>query len=135
MIRRYANRKMYDVENSKYISLSELAVVVRNGESIRVTNKYGDKDYTAQVLRQIILEQGKVSGPNSVSLLHEWVRFGGSFLDNQWNEIRSGMEDWIKNRSTTLLNSMKREDFIELKMKVYDLEKKINAWSERNKKK
>ncbi len=134
VIRRYANRKMYDVETSRYVSLSDLAAFIRNGESICVTNKKGDKDYTAQVLRQIILEQGKESGGNSVFILHEWVRLGGSFLDNQWEEIRSGLEEWIKGRSTTLLNSMKREDFITLKKKVDDLEKKINALDQKKKK-
>jgi polyhydroxyalkanoate synthesis repressor PhaR len=82
-IKRYANRKMYDVENSRYVSLGDLAEIIRSGESIRVTDKSGKEDYTAQVLRQVIMEQSKQSDESTVSALHEWIRMGGSFLDQR----------------------------------------------------
>ncbi len=125
-IKRYANRKMYDVENSRYVSLSDLAGIIQSGESIKVTDKSGNEDYTAQVLRQIIMEQSKQSDVSSVSALHEWVRMGGSYLDHQWDELRSGMEGWLKERKARILKGLSREDFEALKKKVDELEKKVD---------
>ncbi len=124
-IKRYANRKMYDVEESRYVSLGDLAEIIRSGESIKVTDKSGQNDYTAQVLRQIIMDQSKQSDSSSVSMLHEWVRMGGSFLDQQWDGFRSGMEEWISDRKARLLKGLNREDFEKLKKKVRQLEKKV----------
>jgi polyhydroxyalkanoate synthesis repressor PhaR len=124
-IKRYANRKMYDVENSSYVSLGDLAEIIRSGDSIRVTDKSGKEEYTAQVLRQIIMEQSKQSDESSVSVLHEWVRMGGSFLDEQWDELRSGMEGWFKDRKARILKGLSREDFEVLQKKVEELEKKV----------
>ena len=125
-IKRYANRKMYDVENSRYVSLSDLTEIIQSGESIKVTDKSGKEDYTAQVLRQIIMEQSKQSDVSSVSALHEWVRMGGSYLDQQWDELRSGMEGWLKERRERILKGLSREDFEALKKKVGELEKKVD---------
>ncbi len=125
-IKRYANRKMYDVENSRYVSLSDLAGIIQSGESIKVTDKSGKEDYTAQVLRQIIMEQSKQSDASSVSALHEWVRMGGSYLDQQWDEFRSGMEGWLKDRKARILKGLSREDFEALKKKVDELENKVD---------
>ena len=125
-IKRYANRKMYDVENSRYVSLSDLAGIIQSGESIKVTDKSGKEEYTAQVLRQIIMEQSKQSEASSVSALHEWIRTGGSYLDQQWDELRSGMEGWLKERKDRILKGLSREDFEALKKKVDELEKKVD---------
>ncbi len=125
VIKRYANRKMYDVVDSRYVSLADLAELIRSGETIRVTNKSGDEDYTSKILQQIILEQTKDSEKASVSTLHEWIRMGGSFLDDSLVELKSGMEEWIKDRTSRLFKGLNREDFNELKVKVNALEKKI----------
>ena len=127
VIKRYANRKMYDVANSRYVSLADIAGMVRAGENIRVTNKSGDTDYTAKVLQQIILEQSKDSEEASVSTLHEWIRMGGSFLDEQLDEFKSGMEHWIQERTSRLFKGLSREDFNKLKKKVKDLEKRVEG--------
>ncbi len=124
-IKRYANRKMYDVENSRYVSLGDLAEIIQSGDSIRVTDKSGKEDYTAQVLRQIIMDQSRQSDESTVTALHEWIRVGGSFLDQRWDELRSGMEDWFRDRKSRLLKGLSRDDFEALKKKVDQLEKKV----------
>lgn len=124
-IKRYANRKMYDVEQSRYVSLSDLAEMIKAGESIRVTDKKGEKDYTAQILRQIVLEQGKQTQDASVSTLHDWVRMGGEFVDRHWDEWTNNLEDWVKEKSNLVMKAVSMEDYKALKRKVEDLEKKI----------
>lgn len=134
IIRRYANRKMYDVKKSRYVSLSDLAEIVRSGETIRVTNKNEDVDYTAQILRQIILDQNRQTDESSIPTLHEWVRMGGNFLDRQWEDIRKGMEGWVKNSANRFFQGMNREDFNTLKKKVETLEKKIDRFEKKTNK-
>lgn len=125
-IKRYSNRKLYDVAESRYVSLHDLAIIIREGDSIRVTDKDGGEDYTAQTLRQIILEQSKQADESSVSTLHHWIRQGGSFLDERIEDMRTGMEDWIKDRKAQIRNVLNRDDFDKLKKKVEELEKKID---------
>jgi polyhydroxyalkanoate synthesis repressor PhaR len=58
-IRKYKNRKLYDVENSAYVTLPEIGELVREGETIVVVNSETNEDITSQVLFAIILENEK----------------------------------------------------------------------------
>ena len=59
LIKRYENRKLYDTEASAYVSLADVAALVRRGETVEVIDKATGKDLTAQILTQMILEEGK----------------------------------------------------------------------------
>ena len=62
LIKRYGSRKLYDTEDSRYVSLEELAGWIRDGQQLQVIdNKSGD-DATAAVLTQIISEEGRKGG-------------------------------------------------------------------------
>lgn len=82
LIRRYANRKLYDVQTSAYVALEDLAAFVRAGETVRVVDTGSGEDITAQTLTQVILDEGK-RGPNLLptDLLHAALRRGGRALD------------------------------------------------------
>ena len=66
IIKRYGNRKLYDAEAKKHISLEEIAELVRKGEDVRVIDNTTDEDITAQTLTQVIFEEGK-KGRNPLS--------------------------------------------------------------------
>ena len=55
-IKKYANRRLYDTEKSAYITLGELAEMVRRGVQIEVRDARNDSDLTRATLVQIILE-------------------------------------------------------------------------------
>ena len=87
-IKRYDNRKLYDTETSEYVSLSDIADLVRGGETVEVVDNVTGPDITDQTLTQIILEEGKSgrtssrrtsSTPCSAavgrSLTVDWARF------------------------------------------------------------
>ncbi len=77
LIKRYGSRKLYDTAESRYISLDEIAALVREGQDVQVIeNKSGD-DVTAVVLTQIISEEGR-NGRSLLStpFLHDLVRIG-----------------------------------------------------------
>lgn len=82
LIRRYANRKLYDVRSSAYVALEDLAAMVRAGEELRVVDTASGDDITAQTLTQVILDEGK-RGPSLLptDLLHAALRRGERALD------------------------------------------------------
>lgn len=57
VIKKYAARKMYDVEDSRFITLLKIADLIDAGEEIRVVDDKTGEDITPTVLTQIILEQ------------------------------------------------------------------------------
>jgi len=56
LIRRYDNRKLYDIRDRRYVVLDELARIVGAGEEIRVEDRRTGEDLTAVVMAQVILE-------------------------------------------------------------------------------
>ncbi len=59
VIKRYANRKLYDTHESKYVTLDRIAELVRNGEEVKVLDNKSQKDMTKITLAQIIYEEQK----------------------------------------------------------------------------
>ncbi len=56
-IRRYANRKYYHLEGHRYVSLAEIAALVRSGEEVRIVQHPGGEEITAEVLAQIVAQE------------------------------------------------------------------------------
>lgn len=81
LIKRYGSRKLYDTEESRYVSLEELAGWIREGQQLQVVdNKSGD-DATAAILTQIISEEGrKGKSILSTGFLHDLIRVGEKTL-------------------------------------------------------
>ena len=59
VIKRYANRKLYDTHDSTYVTLDRIAELVRNGEEVKVLDNKSQKDLTKVTLAQIIYEEQK----------------------------------------------------------------------------
>lgn len=59
VIKRYSNRKLYNTETRRYITLGQLSVMVRGGADIQVLEHPGGADLTASILAQVIAEQEK----------------------------------------------------------------------------
>ncbi|MDQ7821394.1 MAG: polyhydroxyalkanoate synthesis regulator DNA-binding domain-containing protein [Candidatus Eremiobacteraeota bacterium] len=58
-IKRYTNRRLYNIDESRYVKLDEIAEIIRSGSDIRVIDTQNDEDITKQILAQIILEDEK----------------------------------------------------------------------------
>jgi polyhydroxyalkanoate synthesis repressor PhaR len=65
LIKKYANRKLYDTGTSRYITLEGIAELVRNGHEIKVVDRDNGHDLTQLTLSQIVLSQEK-HGPTSL---------------------------------------------------------------------
>ena len=59
VIKRYANRKLYDTKSSQYVTLDQIAQMIRAGEEVRVLDNSTKDDLTSVTLAQIIFEEEK----------------------------------------------------------------------------
>jgi polyhydroxyalkanoate synthesis repressor PhaR len=93
VIKRYANRKLYDTMKSRYVTLKGLARMVRDGEELTVIDNESGDDLTAITFAQIILEEEKTrSSLVSVSFLRELIRSGGATVQDISDRATRGIE-------------------------------------------
>ena len=95
LIKRYGggSRKLYDTEESRYVSLDEIAEWIRDGQELQVVDSASGDDVTAQTLAQIIYEDHK-RGLSFLptDLLHEVIRRGGRALAGGVEQLQSGVD-------------------------------------------
>ncbi|MGH8688634.1 MAG: polyhydroxyalkanoate synthesis regulator DNA-binding domain-containing protein [Burkholderiales bacterium] len=91
-IKRYGNRKLYDVEASRYVTLDGIRALVQGGADVRVLDNDTGEDLTRLTLAQIIYEAERKttggSGTLSLPLLRRLVQFG----DEAVRDLRRGVE-------------------------------------------
>jgi len=59
VIKRYANRKLYDTQRSRYVTLDQIADMIRQGEDVKIVDNNSKEDLTSITLAQIIFEEEK----------------------------------------------------------------------------
>lgn len=59
VIKRYANRKLYDTQHSRYVTLDQISDMIRNGDEVRIIDNKTKEDLTSVTLAQIIFEEEK----------------------------------------------------------------------------
>jgi polyhydroxyalkanoate synthesis repressor PhaR len=82
-IKKYANRRLYDTGTSTYVTLEDLAGMVKRGEDFVVSDAKTGEDITRPVLTQIIFEQECKDGQSSllpISFLRQLIRFYGDSM-------------------------------------------------------
>jgi polyhydroxyalkanoate synthesis repressor PhaR len=81
-IKKYANRRLYNTGTSTYVTLEDLATMVKNGEDFLVYDAKTGDDITRQVLAQIIFEQENKAGQNLLptTFLRQLIRFYGDSM-------------------------------------------------------
>lgn len=96
LIKRYGNRKLYDTSESRYITLDEIARLVRSGNDVKVIDNENGDDLTAITFAQIILEEEKKrSSLISLGLLRELVQHGEDTLAQLRTRVEKGVVDAI----------------------------------------
>ena len=79
VIRKYANRRLYDATASRHVTLEDLRRLIAAGERVQVIDDRTGEDLTRAVLLQIISEQEQFGSPVlSVQLLEGIIRFYGN---------------------------------------------------------
>ena len=120
-IKRYGNRKFYDAAAKRYVTLSDIADIVRSGEEVQVIDHATGRDITAQVMVQILTKASR-STPLPLSLLTAMVRGSeGIFLD----AVGASVEKVLKR-----LGLPTQEDIERLREAVDELEERIQKLQE-----
>jgi polyhydroxyalkanoate synthesis repressor PhaR len=79
LIRKYANRRLYDAQDSRHVTLDDLRKLIAGGERIRVVDDKSGEDLTRSILLQIIASQEQFGTPVlSTQLLEAIIRFYGN---------------------------------------------------------
>ena len=81
-IKKYANRRLYNTGTSTYVTLEDLAIMVKKGEDFVVYDAKTGEDITRSVLAQIIFEQENKEGQSllPITFLRQLIRFYGDSM-------------------------------------------------------
>ncbi len=98
VIKKYPNRRLYDTESSRYITLEDVRQLVLDGEEFIVKDVKSEEDLTRNILLQIIAEQEHSSEPLfSAEALSHIIRLYG-------NSIQSVAADFLQNSIDLFVN-------------------------------
>jgi polyhydroxyalkanoate synthesis repressor PhaR len=90
LIKRYANRKLYNTTTSRYITLKGIAELIELGEDIRVIDNETGEDITHVALSQILVDHERSNSAASRTVLSEMISRGGDAL---YGALRRGVGD------------------------------------------
>ena len=91
IIKRYPNRKLYDTEAKRYVTLDSITQMIHEGQEVQVVDHETGEDLTNLTLSQIIFEQEKKgSGLLPRALLTNLVRAGGDTLEQVRRALLGG---------------------------------------------
>lgn len=101
LFKKYANRRLYNLRESKYMTLDDVSGLIVEGHDVKVVDAKTKEDVTSFVLAQIILEQAKnkdilLPAP----LLHLIIRNGNSFMpqyiENNYKQLLQSFNMFLK---------------------------------------
>jgi polyhydroxyalkanoate synthesis repressor PhaR len=96
VIKRYSNRKLYDTQESRYVTLEEIEEMIRTGKEISVVDAASGDDLTSVTLTQIILENERTHRTALPSaFLHQLIKHGEAWQDFVQRALRSSLEGII----------------------------------------
>ncbi len=102
LIKKYANRRLYDTEKSAYITLNQLAEMIKEGRQVEVIDAKTREDVTAFILTQIILEAAKQRNALlPAPLLHLIIQYGGNILQDFFdNHLQQTLNNYLIYKKT-----------------------------------
>ena len=146
LIKKYANRKLYDTRTSRYITLEGISRLVREGHDIEVLDRDTGRDLTPLVLSQIVMGEEKRGGDDNGreiiqdrgQALIEYVRrtltAPAALVSSEVGRRRSEFEDLVEMavaRALEKLSIPSRRDIDALNARVDELERRLERSSAR----
>ena len=99
VIKRYSNRKLYDAQESRYVTLEEIEEMIRAGREISVLDAATGEDLTSVALAQIILENERnhrAALPSA--FLHQLIKHGEAWQDFVQKSMKSSLEGIVSSQ-------------------------------------
>ena len=102
LVKKYGNRRLYDTESSRYITLDELTEKIRAGAEARVIDAKTNRDLTQETLTQIIIESRGADTLFPAALLHQLIRLGDDALAEFLGRyVQGALELYLQARKST----------------------------------
>lgn len=102
LVKKYGNRRLYDTEASRYITLEELTAKIRGGAEVRVVDAKTNRDLTQETLTQIIIESRGADTLFPAPLLHQLIRLGDDALAEFLGRyVQGALELYLQARKST----------------------------------
>ncbi|MBI1737113.1 MAG: transcriptional regulator [Candidatus Rokubacteria bacterium] len=99
VIKRYSNRKLYDTQESRYVTLDEIEEMIRAGKEIQVVDAGSGEDLTSVTLTQIILESERNHrGTLPSAFLHQLIKYGETWQDVVQRSMKTSLEGVVSNQ-------------------------------------
>lgn len=93
VIKRYTNRKLYDTIESRYVTLDEIAGMIKSGAEVKVIDNRTKEDLTSVTLAQIIFEEEKKKSHMPLSVLRGIIRHGTDSVSGFIDERRERLTE------------------------------------------
>jgi polyhydroxyalkanoate synthesis repressor PhaR len=128
-LKKYANRRLYDTEKSRYVTLDEVSEMIKEGGIVEVRDAKTKEDVTSFILTQIILEEAKKKNVLlPVPLLHLIIQYGENLLGEFF-------ENYLEQMIKSYINYRKEADqqfgkWLEFGTDFTDMAKKTMAFSQ-----
>lgn len=123
LIKRYESRKLYDTEESRYVSLEEISNWIRQGQEVKVVDNASGSDVTSQTLTQIILDEGRKGTSLLPSeLLHDLVRLGERAVNTGIEQVQHSVDRLIDRLGPV---RRAREEMTSLRARLEQLESSL----------
>ncbi|HET9491754.1 MAG TPA: polyhydroxyalkanoate synthesis regulator DNA-binding domain-containing protein [Methylomirabilota bacterium] len=99
VIKRYSNRKLYDTQESRYVTLEEIEEMIRAGKEVSVVDAASGEDLTSVTLTQIILENERTRrSALPPAFLHQLIKYGETWHDFVQRSMRASLEGIVSNQ-------------------------------------
>ncbi|MFP2913468.1 polyhydroxyalkanoate synthesis regulator DNA-binding domain-containing protein, partial [Pyxidicoccus sp. 3LFB2] len=110
IIKRYTNRKLYDTVESRYVTLDEIAAMIKEGTEVRIVDNRTKEDLTSVTLAQIIFEEEKKKNQMPLSVLREIIRHPGESISGFIQQQVTPRVASIREEAESRLDKLLRRD-------------------------
>jgi polyhydroxyalkanoate synthesis repressor PhaR len=113
VIKRYTNRKLYDTVESRYVTLDEIAQMIKGGAEVKIVDNRSKEDLTSVTLAQIIFEEEKKRSQMPLGMLREIIRHGGDavtgfYQDKVGGKLEKGLSE-VKARTESIREDLEQK--------------------------
>jgi polyhydroxyalkanoate synthesis repressor PhaR len=114
VIKRYANRKLYDMSESCYITHDEIAQLVRDGEEVRIIDNRTKEDLTTLTLTQILFKEEKNQRKTlPLQTLRGLLQTSGDFIQRHITQPVTSLREEAEDAVTKVRNALKARTELE----------------------
>ena len=144
VIKRYQNRKLYDTQDSCYVTLEDIRDMIKQGDDVQIIDNATKEDLTSVTLAQIILEEErKQRGVLPLNIFKQIVQSGGEALKGfVQRSLESGIgeiqkaKEFVDKQIKPTVESIQSiptvaQEIRHLKTKIENLEKKLKEYEKK----